>query len=148
MTLFQSKSPSPIKKVLCHFKILIICWELKIMEKNQKWIFATDSHWNQMQLWYGWGNYNDMAFSPPVSRDYSALDGIKRVERTRMLPRQWCIVELDKLILDHLNSETGSSFSESSVKANFPWIVYWTHPADHKNVKLSCTQRIKKIILC
>lgn len=41
-----------------------------------------------MQLWYGWGNYNDMAFSPPVSRDYSALDGIKRVERTRMLPRQ------------------------------------------------------------
>ena len=61
-----------------------------------------------------------MAFSPPVSRDYTALDDIKRVEGTRMLLRQRCIVELDELILDHLNSETGNSFSESSVKTNLP----------------------------
>jgi len=41
-----------------------------------------------MQLWHGWGNYNDMSLSPPVSKDYTALDDIKRVERTIMLLRQ------------------------------------------------------------
>lgn len=92
-----------------------------------------------MQLWDGWGNYSDMALSSLVTTDYTALDDIKRVDRTGTLQRQWCIVELDELILDHLSSETGSSFSESSVKANLPWIMYWTHPADHKNVKLPCT---------